>query len=269
MVARPDRRACDRSPADAAHRPRDHCRAGAECGSARCPRRCPAPLRPCPSSSPFTPPSSPAAKGDVMIARTGYTGEDGFEIVLPAADAEGLWSRLRAAGVVPCGLGARDTLRLEAGMNLYGQDMDETVSPLESGLAWTVDLESPRDFIGKSALLAHPAARQQVGLALDRQGRRAAGASDRAYRTRRRRNHERHVQPDAQSARSLSRACPWASRLGSTVKVRRARPGARGARREAAFRAQRRGARAPVPINEIRHARRHSRSLTDKSQEQS
>jgi len=103
---------------------------------------------------------------EVMLARTGYTGEDGFEIVLPAADAAGLWSRLRAAGVVPCGLGARDTLRLEAGMNLYGQDMDETVSPLESGLAWTVDLDSPRDFIGKAALLARPASAQQVGLAL-------------------------------------------------------------------------------------------------------
>jgi aminomethyltransferase len=104
--------------------------------------------------------------GDVMIARTGYTGEDGFEIVLPAAAAQGLWSRLAELGVVPCGLGARDTLRLEAGMNLYGQDMDETVSPLESGLAWTVDLASPRDFIGKAALTAHPPERQQVGLAL-------------------------------------------------------------------------------------------------------
>jgi aminomethyltransferase len=103
---------------------------------------------------------------NLMVARTGYTGEDGFEVVLPAKDAEGLWSRLRAAGVVPCGLGARDTLRLEAGMNLYGQDMDETVSPLESGLAWTVDLASPRDFIGKAALAAHPPERQLVGLAL-------------------------------------------------------------------------------------------------------
>ena len=155
--------------------------------------------------------------GDVMIARTGYTGEDGFEVVLPAADAAGLWTRLRDAGVAPCGLGARDTLRLEAGMNLYGQDMDETVTPLESGLAWTVDLASPRDFIGKSALLgASPPSRQLVGLVLRRQGRRAARASDRAYRSRRRRDHERHVQPDAQSvdrARPRSRqASPPATR---------------------------------------------------------
>jgi aminomethyltransferase len=75
----------------------------------------------------------------VFVARTGYTGEDGFEIVLPEPDqAVALWERLLAAGVKPAGLGARDTLRLEAGMNLYGQDMDETVSPLEAGLAWTV-----------------------------------------------------------------------------------------------------------------------------------
>jgi len=83
------------------------------------------------------------ALGEVMIARTGYTGEDGFEVVLPAAAAADLWTRLSGAGVAPCGLGARDTLRLEAGMNLYGQDMDETVTPLESGLAWTIDLASP------------------------------------------------------------------------------------------------------------------------------
>jgi aminomethyltransferase len=108
--------------------------------------------------------------GDVFIARTGYTGEDGFEIVLPASRVGELWTRLAAAGVRPAGLGARDTLRLEAGMNLYGQDMDETVSPLESGLAWTVDLASPRDFVGKAALLAHPAQRQLVGLVLSGKG---------------------------------------------------------------------------------------------------
>jgi glycine cleavage system T protein (aminomethyltransferase) len=104
--------------------------------------------------------------GELFIARTGYTGEDGFEIVLPVTQAEALWNALRGNGVVPCGLGARDTLRLEAGMNLYGQDMDERVSPLESGLAWTVDLASARDFSGKAALLAHPARRRLAGLLL-------------------------------------------------------------------------------------------------------
>ena len=95
-----------------------------------------------------------------LIARTGYTGEDGFEIAVPAAQAAGVWDRLVAAGIKPCGLGARDTLRLEAGMNLYGQDMDETQNPLESGLAWTLDFkDANRDFIGKSALVA----RQQQG----------------------------------------------------------------------------------------------------------
>ena len=92
--------------------------------------------------------------GDVFLARTGYTGEDGFEITLPAAAATRLWEDLRNAGVVPCGLGARDTLRLEAGMNLYGNDMDETVSPLDAGMAWTVAMDeaSDRDFIGRTAL---------------------------------------------------------------------------------------------------------------------
>ncbi len=91
--------------------------------------------------------------GEYFIARTGYTGEDGWEIVTPAADAPVLWDRLLAAGVQPCGLGARDTLRLEAAMNLYGNDMDETVSPLESGLMWTVAWEpEDRDFTGRAAL---------------------------------------------------------------------------------------------------------------------
>ncbi len=108
----------------------------------------------------------PTADGDVFVARTGYTGEDGFEVMVPAARAEATWRALAAAGVQPCGLGARDTLRLEAGMNLYGQDMDESVSPLVSGLAWTVDLVSPRDFVGKAALVAAPPAKKQVGLLL-------------------------------------------------------------------------------------------------------
>ncbi|HUW28187.1 MAG TPA: glycine cleavage system aminomethyltransferase GcvT [Sulfuriferula sp.] len=101
-----------------------------------------------------------------FIARTGYTGEDGFEVILPAAEAEAFWHLLATLGVKPIGLGARDTLRLEAGMNLYGQDMDETTNPLESGLAWTVDLHSGRDFIGKAALQARDINQQLVGLVL-------------------------------------------------------------------------------------------------------
>lgn len=91
--------------------------------------------------------------GDFFVARTGYTGEDGFEITLPAERAPTFWQDLLEQGAVPCGLGARDTLRLEAGMNLYGQDMDETTTPLDVGLGWTVDLASPRDFVGKEALM--------------------------------------------------------------------------------------------------------------------
>ncbi len=119
---------------------------------------------------PFTAASMRTAWGEVFIARTGYTGEDGFEIVLPATHVGELWRALVGAGVKPAGLGARDTLRLEAGMNLYGQDMDETVSPLESGLAWTVDLKSPRDFVGKAALVANPPHRQMIGLLLTEKG---------------------------------------------------------------------------------------------------
>lgn len=100
-----------------------------------------------------------------MVARTGYTGEDGFEIAVPTKLAAQTWANLTAVGVQPAGLGARDTLRLEAGMNLYGQDMDESVNPLNSGLAWTVDLISERDFIGKTALIAG-ATSQLVGLLL-------------------------------------------------------------------------------------------------------
>ena len=108
--------------------------------------------------------------GGMFIARTGYTGEDGFEIMVPAGQAEAAWHALAEAGVQPCGLGARDTLRLEAGMNLYGQDMDETVSPLVSGLTWTVDMKSPRDFIGKAALARATPTRKLVGLLLTQSG---------------------------------------------------------------------------------------------------
>ena len=106
----------------------------------------------------------------MFIARTGYTGEDGFEIILPATAAASAWQSLNDAGVKPIGLGARDTLRLEAGMNLYGHDMDETVNPLEAGLAWTVDLVSERDFIGKAALVTNPRTRKLVGLVLQDRG---------------------------------------------------------------------------------------------------
>ncbi len=115
-----------------------------------------------------------ATIGELMIATTGYTGEDGFEIILPAKAATFTWQMLLEAGVTPCGLGARDTLRLEAGMNLYGADMDETTTPLESGLAWTVVLEpKERKFIGRGVLdqqLAAGVPRQLVGLLLEGKG---------------------------------------------------------------------------------------------------
>jgi aminomethyltransferase len=112
--------------------------------------------------------------GELAVARTGYTGEDGYEIMLPTEAAAQFWRKLGEAGVKPCGLGARDTLRLEAGMNLYGADMDETTSPLESGLAWTVAWEpEQRDFIGRAALQQQKAAgvkHKLVGLVLEDRG---------------------------------------------------------------------------------------------------
>jgi aminomethyltransferase len=114
----------------------------------------------------------------LFVARTGYTGEDGFEIVVPQDRAVALWDALLGAGVKPAGLGARDTLRLEAGMNLYGQDMDETVTPYEAGLAWTVALDEvadagPRAFTGRDVLEAQKAKgipRQLIGLVMDEKG---------------------------------------------------------------------------------------------------
>jgi aminomethyltransferase len=115
-----------------------------------------------------------ACEGDgLFIARTGYTGEDGYEVIVPEAQAVDLWKRLAASGVRPAGLGARDTLRLEAGMNLYGQDMDESISPWEAGLAWTVALDAGRDFIGRAALekqKAEGVRRVMVGLVMDDKG---------------------------------------------------------------------------------------------------
>ena len=109
----------------------------------------------------------------LFIARTGYTGEDGFEVALPEEHAVAFWDALVAAGVKPAGLGARDTLRLEAGLPLYGQDMDESVTPYEAGLGWTVALDEGRDFNGRAALEAQQArgdASQVVGLVMDEKG---------------------------------------------------------------------------------------------------
>ena len=118
-------------------------------------------------------PFSCTVQGDKFIARTGYTGEDGYEILMAAKQAGPFWDRLRNSGVRPCGLGARDTLRLEAGLNLYGQDMDEDVTPLESGLAWTVAMQDERDFIGREALRRQQARgvpSRLVGLVLEERG---------------------------------------------------------------------------------------------------
>ncbi len=115
-----------------------------------------------------------AAGDDWFVGRTGYTGEDGFEVMLPTGEASSFWRALAEAGVRPIGLGARDTLRLEAGMNLYGSDMGEDTSPLESGLAWTVAWEpADRDFIGRGALQAQREAGSSmrlVGLVLEDKG---------------------------------------------------------------------------------------------------
>lgn len=109
-----------------------------------------------------------------FVARTGYTGEDGVEVILPATEACAFFQALQAAGVQPCGLGARDTLRMEAGMNLYGNDMNDETSPLQAGMGWTVDLkDEARDFVGKAALVAlkeQGVDVKQVGLLLEKGG---------------------------------------------------------------------------------------------------
>ena len=111
---------------------------------------------------------------DMFVARTGYTGEDGWEIVLPADQGLQFWDDVVAAGIGPCGLGARDTLRLEAGLCLYGQDMDESTSPLVSGLGWTVAWSpEDRDFTGRRALMAereNDVMDKLVGLILEDRG---------------------------------------------------------------------------------------------------
>jgi glycine cleavage system T protein (aminomethyltransferase) len=112
--------------------------------------------------------------GELFIATTGYTGESGYEIALPEGQAADLWQKLLEAGVKPCGLGARDTLRLEAGMNLYGLDMDESVSPLAANMAWTISWDDEsRNFIGRETLAKQRAAGDQpklVGLVLEEKG---------------------------------------------------------------------------------------------------
>ncbi|MCK4704861.1 MAG: glycine cleavage system aminomethyltransferase GcvT, partial [Gammaproteobacteria bacterium] len=112
--------------------------------------------------------------GEWFIGRTGYTGEDGFEIMLPESEAPVLWDKLAHAGVKPCGLGARDTLRLEAGMNLYSADMTEETSPLISGLGWTIAWEpADRDFIGRAAIQQERdqgVTQKIVGLILEERG---------------------------------------------------------------------------------------------------
>ena len=119
-------------------------------------------------------PFSAREQGGWMVARTGYTGEDGVEVMLPGEAAVTLWQQLAAGGVAPAGLGARDTLRLEAGLNLYGQDMDESTSPLVSNLAWTVAWKpESRQFIGRTALERQRAAgvdQKLTGLVLEGRG---------------------------------------------------------------------------------------------------
>lgn len=118
-------------------------------------------------------PFNAVINADWMVARTGYTGEDGYEVMLPATDAPGFWQQLYDAGVKPSGLGARDTLRLEAGMNLYGTDMDESITPWECGLGWTVALDpAERKFIGREALESKKSNTEYdfVGLVLEGKG---------------------------------------------------------------------------------------------------
>ena len=115
---------------------------------------------------------------DLFIATTGYTGEAGYEIMVPNDQAADFWQALLDLGVAPCGLGARDTLRLEAGMNLYGQDMDETISPLEANMGWTITWEpQDRDFVGRDVLTAQKAAGTDklVGLVMREKGVLRAG----------------------------------------------------------------------------------------------
>ena len=180
-----------------------------------------------------------AEVGDLFVARTGYTGEDGFEVILPAQHASQLWNDLKAAGVAEAGLGARDTLRLEAGMNLYGNDMDEGVSPLDAGLAWTVDLKTPREFIGRASLERDGARMALVGLKLLERGvlrshqkvSTAAGEGEITSGT---------FSPTLQTSIAMARV-PREVKVGDTRSGRRARQVTECAGRQDAFRSQRQG----------------------------
>ncbi len=183
--------------------------------------------------------------GDWFVARTGYTGEDGFEIMLPAPAAEPVWRALNAKGVKSAGLGARDTLRLEAAMNLYGNDMDETQNPLESGLAWTVSFDNAaRDFIGRKALEALKAAglkKKFVALLLEDRGvlrghqKVVVGAGEGANLWR---DHQRHLlSHDGEVHRAGARAARYRRhRAGG-----RARQASQCTRGQGALRAQGQG----------------------------
>ena len=119
-----------------------------------------------PELKPFHTLTIESSFGELMIARTGYTGEDGFEVIIPLVSCEKFWAHLIQCGAQPAGLGARDTLRLEAGMNLYGQDMNDQVNPLDAGLGWTVDLSTQRNFIGRDVLQHSSQKFDFVGLVL-------------------------------------------------------------------------------------------------------
>ena len=148
---------------------------------------------------PFTAASASTPLGDAFIARTGYTGEDGFEVMISGSRAVDLWQALAAAGVRPAGLGARDTLRLEAGMNLYGQDMDETRVAARIGARVDGGSREPARLRRQGGAGRASAVAAAHRAPARRQGRRAARAPDRAHRSRRRRDHERHLQSDARS----------------------------------------------------------------------
>ena len=188
--------------------------------------------------------------GDGFVARTGYTGEDGWEILVPSAKAPAVWDRLLAAGVTPCGLGARDTLRLEAAMNLYGTDMDESVSPLESGLAWTVAFdpaEQQRRIVRRLLHLRGPCVRRACGTGATARRRRPApfcrapargsrcapeSSASGGRRCRGRRDHERRLLADH---RSVDRTGSAPGRRLRTCQGRRARQDARCAYSEDTF----------------------------------